>query len=106
MGDDLGRVYLRQRGTGVVRGVDDEKRYFSFPERTAVVDAYFNGEQPFYQNVQENIYQTWRFKDRPFVNTQWDVVVNQKDEYENMDIDLASLGDIRLFIYYSDFTVF
>ncbi|HUT76676.1 MAG TPA: hypothetical protein VM285_03260, partial [Polyangia bacterium] len=106
VGDDLGRVYLRQRGTGVVRGVDDEKRYFSFPERTAVVDAYFNGEQPFYQNVQENIYQTWRFKDRPFVNTQWDVVVNQKDEYENMDIDLASLGDIRLFIYYSDFTVF
>jgi hypothetical protein len=105
-GDDLGRVYLRQRGTGVVRGVDEQKRYFSFPERTAVIDTFFNGAQPFYQNAQENIYESWRFKDRPFVNTQWDAILNQKDEYVNMDIDLASLSDIRLFIYYSDFTVF
>ncbi|MCP4593072.1 MAG: hypothetical protein GY842_20245 [bacterium] len=104
VGDDVGRIYLRQKGTGVVRGVDDTKVYFSFPERTAVVDVFFNGAQPFHETAGEDIYESRRFKDRPFANTQWELVINQKDEKVNMDIDLKSLSDIRLFIYYADFT--
>jgi hypothetical protein len=32
------------------------------------------------------------------------LVFNQKDETENMDVDLNSLTDLRLYIYYTDFT--
>lgn len=104
LGDEVGRIYLRQRGTGVVHSLEDEKRYYSFPERTAVVDVFFNGEQPFHETSGEDIYESRRFKDRPFANTQWELIINQKDEQENKDIDLNSLSDIRLFIYYTDFT--
>ncbi|MEK7705844.1 MAG: hypothetical protein AAB426_12860, partial [Myxococcota bacterium] len=102
VGDTLGRVYLRQRGTGTVRSVSDDKWYYVFPERTAVVDAFFNGQRVFTPDV----YRTERLRDRPLVNTRWELVLNQRDEYVNMDIDLQSLTDVRLYVYYTDLTVF
>ncbi len=100
VGDSLGRVYLTQRGTGVVRAVTGGNVYYSFPVRTAVLNPFFNGTRP----LSPEIYRSERLRDRPFVNTGWELVFNQKDEKVNRDIDLSSLKDIRLYIYYTDFT--
>jgi hypothetical protein len=40
------------------------------------------------------------------VNTDWRVVINQRDESCNADLDLLSLEDIRLYLYYGDFTAY
>ena len=66
----------------------------------AVINPYFNGERV----LSEAVYTNSRLRDRPLVNTQWELVLNQKDEQANKDIDLASLSDIRLFMTYTDFT--
>ncbi|MBN2802843.1 MAG: hypothetical protein JXR91_07100 [Deltaproteobacteria bacterium] len=100
VGDAMGRIYLRQKGTGVVRDLEGEKLFYSFPERTAVVDTFFNGLKFF----DPDVYKNERLRDRPFVNTEWEIVFNQKDESVNKDIALDSLTDVRLYLYYSDFT--
>jgi hypothetical protein len=100
VGDTLGRVYVRQKGTGTIRPLMGEKAYYAFPERTAVVDAFFNGTKFF----APELYQSTRLRDRPFANTAWELVLNQKDEAINKDISLAGLSDIRLYVYYTDFT--
>jgi hypothetical protein len=100
VGDTVGRLYLRQLGTGTVRSVSGEKDYYRFPDRTAVVNPFFNGQRIFSPGV----YRNERFRDRPFANTYWELVINQLDELANQDIDLASLTDVRLYIYYTDFT--
>ncbi|MCK5688084.1 hypothetical protein KAI87_02380 [Myxococcota bacterium] len=100
VGDTIGRVYLRQRGTGTVQSLEDEKHFFLFPERMAVLDAFFNGERVF----EREIYKNDRLRDRPFANSHWELVLNQKDEQVNKDINIESLSDIRLYVYYEDFT--
>ena len=52
------------------------------------------------------IYQNYRHRDRPFANTHWELVINQRDESVNQDINVQSLSDIRLYVYYSDLTTF
>ncbi|HKY36569.1 MAG TPA: EB domain-containing protein [Polyangiaceae bacterium] len=99
VGDTLGRIYLRQSGTGAVEGVDDAKSYYRFPERSAVVNPFFNGVRTFGTEVYRNDH----LRDRPYVNTRWEFVFNQRDEQVNQDIQLNALTDIRLYVYYSDF---
>ncbi|HWA72746.1 MAG TPA: hypothetical protein VG937_10440 [Polyangiaceae bacterium] len=100
VGDAVGRVYLRQKGTGLVQGLNDKPIYYRFPELTAVLDPFFNGVRSF----GPEIYLSDRLRDRPLVNSRWDLVLNQRDETVNGDIDLGSLTDIRLYLYYTDFT--
>ena len=50
------------------------------------------------------VYRNYRFRDRPMVNTHWELVLNMRDEQVNKDVDLASLTDIRVLVYYTDFT--
>jgi len=100
VGDNVGRVYLDQDGTGVIFSVDDSKAYFRFPSRVAVVNPFFNGARAFTPDV----YRNDRLRDRPLVNTHWQFVLNQRDEAANQDINLNALSDIRLFVYYTDFT--
>ena len=102
VGDTVGRIYLRQAGTGVIRNVSDEKDYYVFPERTAVINSFFNGNRLFTPEV----YRNYRFRDRPMVNTLWEMMINRRDEAVNKDIDLQSLSDIRLYVFYTDFTAF
>ena len=102
VGDTVGRIYLRQQGTSVVASVGGDKMYYRFPERLAVINPFFNGTRFFTPDV----YRNNRLRDRPFVNTAWELVINQKDERENQDLNLQSLSDIRLFVYYTDFTQF
>ncbi|MFN3200488.1 MAG: hypothetical protein ACE366_18965 [Bradymonadia bacterium] len=100
-GDDhLARLYLRQNGTGVIRSVEGERQYYRMPSRTAVLNPFFSGVRFF----DASIYKNYRLRDRPLVNTSWSLIINQRDELVNQDIDLQSVSDIRLFIYYSDFT--
>lgn len=100
VGDTVGRVYLRQRGTGVVLSVDGEKQYYRLPDRTAVLNPFFNGVRTFTPDV----YRSDRMRNRPFVNTHWELVINQRDELANQDVNLQSLTDVRLYVYYTDFT--
>ncbi|HEY1088435.1 MAG TPA: hypothetical protein VGE37_12095, partial [Archangium sp.] len=96
MGDSIARVYLRMAGTGVVRNVSDDLDYYVFPERLGVVNASILGSKIF----DPEVYRNYRFRDRPLVNTLWELVINQRDELANKDIDLATLSDIRVLIYY------
>ncbi|MBN2802958.1 MAG: hypothetical protein JXR91_07675 [Deltaproteobacteria bacterium] len=100
IGDTVGRVYLRQNGTGVMNGLDGETSYFAFPERLAVINPLFNGNRVF----EPDVYKNRRLRDRPFINTNWEFIFNQKDESVNEDIVVDSLTDIRLYVYYTDFT--
>ena len=91
---------LRQNGTGVVRTVDDETSYYRLPDRTAVIDPLFNGNRV----LSPEVYRNRRLRERPLVNSSWELVINKRDEKVNEDIDLQSLSDIRLYVYYTDFT--
>lgn len=102
VGDTVGRLYIKQAGTEIIHGLDGEKIYYRFPEKTSVVNPFFNGNRVFVPEV----YQSIRLRERPFVSTAWDLFINQKDELENQDIDLNALTDIRIYIYYRDFTAF
>ena len=77
-----------------------------FPERTAVLNPFFSGQRVFLRDgaALVNIYQNHRFRDRPLVNTNWELVLNQRDEVENKDIQLDTITDMRLYLYYTDFT--
>ncbi|HEY3444907.1 MAG TPA: hypothetical protein VGK67_01035 [Myxococcales bacterium] len=100
LGDAVGRLYLRQRGTGAVKSVGGEKLFYTQPAKTAVINTFMNGRREF----DEAVYHSERLRDRPYVNTQWQLIINKKDELANKDINLNSLSDIRLYVYYTDYT--
>jgi hypothetical protein len=100
VGDTLGRVYLQEAGTSVVHAIDDSYLYYRFPERLAVIDTFFNGVRAFTPEV----YRNDRLRDRPYANTHWQLLLNQVDETRNQDINLNALTDIRIYVYYTDFT--
>ncbi|MBX7096729.1 MAG: hypothetical protein K1X89_03365 [Myxococcaceae bacterium] len=102
MGDAVARVYLRMSGTGVVRNVQDDIDYYVFPSRLGVINASILGSKVF----DPEVYRNYRFRDRPLVNTLWELVINQRDELANKDIDLQTLTDLRILVYYSDLTSF
>jgi hypothetical protein len=102
VGDGVGRVYVVQSGTGVVQGVANARAFYRFPERTAVLNSFFNGARQFAPEV----YRNEHLRDRPYANTSWELILNQADERANQDINLRSLTDIRLYLYYTDFTAF
>lgn len=102
VGDAVGRVYLTVSGTGLVAGINDENSFYRFPERTAVVNTFFNGVRSF----TPDIYQNQRLRERPYVNTNWEFAFNQRDEFVNQDVNLGSLTDVRIYLYYTDFTAF
>ncbi len=103
-GDFLGRIYVRQQGTSVIQSVEDDTQYYRFPERTAAINTFFNNAYQFKEN--QDLYRSFRMRDRPMINTDWEMVINQRDELVNQDINLDLLTDIKLYIYYTDFTVY
>jgi len=102
LGDPTARVYLRMSGTGSGRHVGNDTDLYLFDSRLGVVNASVNGARPYDQEV----YRNYRFRDRPLVNTMWEVVLNTRDEPANRDVQLQTLTDVRLLFYYSDFTAF
>ncbi len=102
MGDQVARVYLRMAGTGLVRNVSNDTDYYVFPSRLAVLNASLQGTKVY----DPDVYRNYRFRDRPLVNTLWELVLNQRDELANQDIDLKTISDMRVLVYYTDFTAF
>jgi hypothetical protein len=110
-GDPVGRVYLRQEGTGVIDPLAGNRLYFTFPPRTAVMNPVFNGDRDIGQDSDgaitgptRSIYRSYRFRERPFVQTNWSLTINQRTESVNEDINLAGIDDIVLTVFYTDFT--
>ncbi len=101
LGDKLGRVYLKQKGTSSVRPAEGNRLYYLFPERTAVINTIFNGDK---WSAAVDIFKNDKFRDRPFVNTEYELVINTMDEFVNQDIKLSDINDIKVYIYYTDFT--
>ncbi len=102
VGDRVGRIYFTQRGTSTVRTVADGLSYYRLPQLTAVINTYFNGVKV--DTFGSEVYANQRLRDRPFVNSLWELGINQRDEAVNADINLNSLTDIRVYLFYSDFT--
>jgi hypothetical protein len=99
--DGFERVYLRQLGTGVIKTADQEKILVSLPKRTAVVNTYNSSKK---SELDPDIYVNERLRDRPLVNTSWELILNLKDEEDNLDIQIENVTDIHLYITYEDFT--
>ncbi len=112
LGDDLGRVYVRQRGDGVgfLTEASGNRKAYTLPERTAVVDAFFNGERPLSEPLGTlegstvDIYRNERLRDRPPHHSGWQLILNFEDEFVNQDIDPARIEDVRIYLWYTDFT--
>ena len=108
-GDNVARIYVAQSGAGTVRGTDNGERSFLLPDLTAVVNPFMNGNRDLQQfpaipGATASIYRGFRLRDRPFVNSSWELVLDLHNESVNQDIVLSGLNDIQLFVYYTDFT--
>jgi hypothetical protein len=100
VGDRLGRVYLTARGTSTIRDLEGDQLYYRMDPVTAVVNPFFNGVRVF----DNEVYRNDRLKDRPLVNSLWELTLNLRDEQVNEDVNVNSITDVRLFFFYEDFT--
>lgn len=101
MGDEVGRVYLTQSGTGTVQSVSEDKLYYRFPKRSVVVNTFFNGKK----NISNaNVYSARNLRDRPLLSSEWSLMFDPVKEAVNQDIDINKITDIKLYFYYTDFT--
>jgi hypothetical protein len=109
-GDDLARVYVRQGadGFGELRAPGGDVNAYIFPQRTAVVNASFNGQRPLDASVtafELSPYRNERLRDRPLHHTKWTLVLHPTAEPVNRDFDIANwLTDIKIHLWYTDFT--
>lgn len=105
-GDFIGRIYLKQRGTSTIHNIDGDNSYFRFPNRTAVINPAFNAQRPVELSQATEVYRSYRLRDLPLVNDHWELIFNHRDEAANLDINVAELTDIKLYVFYTDFTVY
>ena len=54
--------------------------------------------------LDDEVYKSERLRDRPVVNAEWLLQFDPVNESDNTDVPLGDLDDIRLYIYYTDFT--
>ncbi len=112
LGDDLGRAYVVQRGDGIgfLAQPDGTRIAYTLPQRTGVVDTFFNGERPLsdalglFEGSTVDVYRNERLRDRPAHHSGWQLVLNFEDEFVNQDIDPARIEDVRIYLWYTDFT--
>ncbi len=102
VGDRLGRVSLTPRGTATVRSLEGANSYLRLPAIRAEIDAFFNGVKPAF--IDPELYKSVRLRERPLVNSLWELGLNLRDDAVNRDIRPEELTDIRLYVYYEDFT--
>ena len=50
------------------------------------------------------MYRRYELHERPYINTQWRMVIDQRHDRDNQDIDLNQITDVYLYLYYLDFT--
>jgi hypothetical protein len=100
-GDQVGRVYLRMAGAAMVATARKELDFFTFPGRTGVINVFFSVKPP---EIDPGVFRTYHFADRPLMNSRWELVLNFKDEPSNLDFTIDDVSDVRLYLYYTDFT--
>lgn len=100
-GDLIARLYLTARGTGTIRGLDGELNFYRLDPLTAVINPFFNYKK--YDNY-SSIYSEVRLRDRPFANSNWELVLNLRDEEVNLDMSLSGIQDVVVYFFYEDFT--
>ncbi|MCP4502827.1 MAG: hypothetical protein GY822_23045 [Deltaproteobacteria bacterium] len=100
VGDRVGRLYLTSKGTSTIKSLDDVHNYHRMDPITAVLNPYFNGVRVF----DTEIYRNDRLRDRPLVNSLWELTLNLRDEAANFDVNPNSITDVRLYMFYEDFT--
>lgn len=88
LGDGFGRLFISQRGTATVEALDGTKNVYRFEPRTAVINPFFHSTKPPLINPQ--IYENERFRDRPFLNSEWLLGLDLHGEEVNRDIGLRA----------------
>ena len=101
-GDRTGRVYLSQRGSGLVHSLEGDRAYYTFPPIKTVVNTYFAGIK--IPLLDQDIYTDARLRDRPLFNTLWTLGINTTDEAVNRDFKLGEFDDVEIYIFYRDFS--
>ena len=98
---------MRQRGTATVRTIDDDRSFYRFPSRTAVINPSVNStrQDPTLQGSQE-IFRSYRLRDLPLINDNWELIFNNRDESVNQDIPIDRISEIALYVFYTDFTAY
>ncbi|UJR82189.1 WAP domain-containing protein [Sandaracinus amylolyticus] len=101
LGDDEASVNVWQEGTGVIESFGGGAQYYRLPPALSIVQAYFGRNNTVFDPV---VYRRFELRERPFVNTQWRLVLDQRHDRDNQDIDLRQITDVYLYVYYTDFT--
>jgi hypothetical protein len=101
LGDDEANVNIWQEGTGVIESLGGGTQYYRLPAGLSVVQAYFGRNNTVFD---PSVYRRYELNDRPYINTQWRMVIDQRHDRDNQDIDLNQITDVYLYLYYLDFT--
>lgn len=101
LGDDEANVNIWQEGTGVVESLGGGTQYYRLPAGLSVVQAYFGRNNTVFD---PSVYRRYELHERPYINTQWRMVLDQRHDRDNQDIDLNQITDVYLYLYYLDFT--
>jgi len=105
LGDTLARLYLSQGGLGTLRDLQGETHTTVLPRITAVLDAIVGEQRAFAGDLFDgDVYLSRRLRDRPLASAGWELVLDLQHEPVNRDLNPQSFDDVRLYIYYTDFT--
>jgi hypothetical protein len=99
-GDALARVNLRAKGTATIRDFNDRPIFHRLSPDTAVINAIKGGVRTF----GDDVYQNDRLRDRPLINSLWELGLDLRNESVNSDLNLSAITDIRVRFFYEDFT--
>jgi hypothetical protein len=100
LGDDEADIELWQDGTAVVKTAAQSLAYYRLPAALSIVNPSINRRQPF----DPAVYRRYEFRDRPYVNTSWKLVLDQRNNRANQDIPLENLDDIVLYVNHTYLT--
>jgi hypothetical protein len=103
VGDAQGHLQVTQQGTSTLQRLDGTTWFLRLESGQALANIFFNG---FRAHVAGNadFYKNRQLKDRPVVNGDWKLVLDQRADIDNQDIDLNSITDVKLYIYYTFYT--
>lgn len=97
--DQEADLLVWQEGTGTILDEVGDPVFYRLPARLTVSNPRFDGAT-FYDPA---VYRRFEMRQRPYLNSTWRLILDQRNP-ENADIDLRTLEDIHLYIYYTDFT--
>ncbi len=103
VGNAEGHLQVVQQGTSTLQRLDGTTWYLRLDPRQALPNIFFNGFRA-HVAAQPDFYKNKQLKDRPVVNGDWKLVLDQRADVDNQDINLNSITDVKLYIYYKFYT--